>query len=74
MLRNLLRNADKYLPTGNMRESAPTGWGLRLYLARKLIEAQGGAIGALSPLAPDHPLPGNEFYGFVPMAEIAEDE
>ena len=115
VLRNLIRNADKYSPPGqpihlsaclqdgrririgvrdhghgiapeaqtrifdrfdrgDARESAPAGWGLGLYLARRLIEAQGGAIGVRSPLAPDHPLPGSEFYVFVPIAETAEDE
>ena len=59
---------------GDARESAPAGWGLGLYLARKLIEAQGGAIGVRSPLAQDHAMPGSEFYILVPIAEIAEDE
>ncbi len=115
VLRNLIRNADKYSPPGqpihlsaclqdgrririgvrdhghgiapeiqasifdrfdrgDARESAPAGWGLGLYLARKLIEAQDGAIGVRSPLAPEHPMPGSEFYVFVPIAETAEDE
>jgi signal transduction histidine kinase len=109
VLRNLMRNADKYSPPeavielcacqqgeqvrlsvkdhgpgvpeeyqqyiferfGRVRsgESAPPGWGLGLYFARKLVEAQGGFIGVKSPLWDDPRAPGTEFYLLLPQAD-----
>jgi signal transduction histidine kinase len=54
-------------------ESAPPGWGLGLYFARKLIEAQGGSIGVHSPVWNDAQAPGAEFYLLVPVATSSEE-
>lgn len=54
-------------------ESAPPGWGLGLYFARKLIEAQGGSIGVNSPIWDDRRAPGAEFYLLVPVATFSEE-
>lgn len=108
IVRNLMRNAEKYSPPesdihlcaclegdrvrisvkdhgmgirqeyqgyiferfgrANSGESAPPGWGLGLYFARKLIEAQGGSIGVNSPAWKNSEAPGAEFYLLVPVA------
>ncbi len=113
ILRNLMRNAEKYSPPENAihlcacqegervrisikdhgmgvpqeyhsyiferfgraqsGESAPPGWGLGLYFARKLIEAQGGSIGISSPIWEDSQAPGAEFYLFIPVANYNEE-
>ncbi len=113
IIRNLMRNADKYSPPeapihlcacqegervrisvkdhgpgvpkeaqeyiferfrrAHTGESAPPGWGLGLYFARKLIEAQGGAIGVNSPIWQDAEAPGAEFYLLVPVATYSEE-
>lgn len=112
IIRNLMRNAEKYSPPGKPvhlsacqegdkvrvsvkdhgsgvlpesqkhiferfgrghgGESAPPGWGLGLYFARKLIEAQNGSIGVNSPIWPDSHAPGAEFYLVVPVAASNE--
>ncbi len=54
-------------------ESAPPGWGLGLYFARKLVEAQGGSIGVNSPLWDDPHAPGAEFYILLPQANLSEE-
>ncbi len=114
IIRNLLRNADKYSPAGapievhmavqedgvrveivdhgagitpevqavmferftlgQIGENAPPGWGLGLYFARKLTEAQGGQITARSPawLAPA--APGTAFAVTFPLAAEAPEE
>lgn len=54
-------------------ENAPPGWGLGLYFARKLIEAQGGSIGVKSPIWNDGKAPGAEFYLLVPVAAFSEE-
>lgn len=54
-------------------ESAPPGWGLGLYFARKLIEAQGGSIGVHSPIWDDPQAPGAEFYLLIPVATSSEE-
>ncbi len=56
-------------------ESSPSGWGLGLYLGRKLIEAQNGEIGFVSPLWSDKGRSiGTEFYILMPVAETPEDD
>jgi signal transduction histidine kinase len=56
-------------------ESSPPGWGLGLYLGRKLIEAQNGTIGFVSPIWENHGVPpGSEFYILMPIAQIPEDD
>lgn len=54
-------------------ESAPPGWGLGLYFARKLIEAQSGSINIISPIWQDAKAPGAEFYLLVPVATFSEE-
>ncbi|MBI5936196.1 MAG: HAMP domain-containing histidine kinase [Chloroflexi bacterium] len=54
-------------------ESAPPGWGLGLYFARKLIQAQGGSIGVHSPIWNDPKAPGAEFRLLVPVAASSEE-
>lgn len=113
IVRNLMRNADKYSPPGTLihlyacqegnkvrisikdhghgvpeayqnyiferfgrghvGESAPAGWGLGLYFARKLIQAQNGSIGVTSPIWQDAEAPGSDFFVFVPVAISREE-
>jgi signal transduction histidine kinase len=56
------------------KESSPPGWGLGLYLGRKLIEAQNGKIGFVSPIWKQNGTPsGTEFYILMPVAQTPED-
>ncbi len=56
-------------------ESSPAGWGLGLYLGRKLIEAQDGQIGFASPIRRGNGGPkGAEFYVLMPVAQAPEDD
>ncbi len=54
-------------------ENTPPGWGLGLYFARKLTEAQGGSIGINSPIWDDVNHPGAEFYLLLPVANFSEE-
>lgn len=114
IIRNLLRNADKYSPAekpieikvqvgdgnisvevadhgagilpevqgkiferfqrGQIGDSAPPGWGLGLYFAKKLTDAQGGVLTLHSPrwTAPD--APGSSFSIIMPIASDAPNE
>lgn len=114
VIRNLMRNADKYSPPGKpihvralleedqvriaiadhgpgippdkqesiferfvraqAQETAPPGWGLGLYFARKLTEAQHGFLGVRSPIWEDPEAPGAEFYLLLPVAPTPEEE
>ncbi len=57
------------------QESSPQGWGLGLYLGRKLIEAQNGKIGFVSPIWKNNGTPsGTEFYILLPVAQTPEDD
>ncbi|MCX6068150.1 MAG: HAMP domain-containing sensor histidine kinase [Chloroflexi bacterium] len=113
IVRNLMRNADKYSPPatpihlsarldggkirisikdhglgvpkdyqqyiferfgrGQSGESAPPGWGLGLYFARKLAQAQHGSIGVISPAWPEVDAPGSEFYLVLPVLDSNEE-
>jgi len=113
ILRNLLRNADKYSPIelpveiyvsvgaenvsvsiadhgvgippemfdkiferfqrGQRGENTPPGWGLGLYFARKLTEAQGGRLTLRSPRWDDALAPGAEFTVTMPLAADAPE-
>ena len=56
-------------------ESSPQGWGLGLYLGKKLIEAQNGKIGFVSPIWKSTVTPsGTEFYILMPVAQTPEDD
>ena len=48
---------------------SPAGYGLGLYFARKLIEAQGGAIDVESPAFDDPVAPGTTFTVRLPVAD-----
>jgi len=114
IIRNLLRNADKYSPLempieikvqlsdgmltvevidygagippeaqkkiferfqrGHSGESAPPGWGLGLYFAKKLTEAQGGAISFQSPYWTTPNAPGCSFSIIMPLASDGPNE
>lgn len=54
-------------------ESAPPGWGLGLYFARKLVQAQNGSIGVNSPIWDDAKSPGAEFFLLIPVATFGEE-
>ncbi len=54
-------------------ESAPPGWGLGLYFARKLIQAQNGSIGVNSPIWEDAKSLGAEFFLLIPVATFSEE-
>ena len=54
-------------------ENAPPGWGLGLYFARKLIQAQNGSIGINSPIWKDIKAPGAEFFILVPVADPSKE-
>ncbi len=54
-------------------ENAPSGWGLGLYFAHKLIEAQGGQIRVESPVWEDAEAPGTCFTISLPVASAPED-
>ncbi len=59
---------------GQSGESAPPGWGLGLYFARKLTEAQGGKLTLRSPLWPESNAPGSAFTISLPVAAAAPEE
>ena len=54
-------------------ESAPPGWGLGLYFAKKFIEAQHGSIGVNSPIWSNAESPGAEFFLILPVADFNEE-
>ncbi len=58
---------------GSNRESAAPGWGLGLYFARKLAEAQAGQITLRSPAHSDPAAPGTEFSVSLPIADSPDD-
>ena len=55
-------------------KQSPSGWGLGLYFARKLIEAQNGSIGVVSPIWDDPAAPGSEFYVLMPLAHTDDND
>jgi len=113
IIRNLVRNADKYSPPdspirmaacvtdgyvclrvtdrgpgilpdmqehvferfyrGTSSESAAPGWGLGLYFARQLAEAQGGKVTLRSPASAGLAAPGAEFTVTLPVAESPDE-
>ncbi|MCX6060078.1 MAG: HAMP domain-containing sensor histidine kinase [Chloroflexi bacterium] len=114
IIRNLLRNADKYSPAekqieinvrindenisvevadhgagiapemqekiferfqrGQSGESAPPGWGLGLYFARKLTDAQNGTLLLSSPAWHKPAAPGSVFTITMPIAADSPEE
>jgi signal transduction histidine kinase len=59
---------------GQSSESAPPGWGLGLYFAKKLTEAQDGMLTLRSPAWPELDAPGSSFSITMPIAAGAPDE
>lgn len=58
---------------GHSFESSPPGWGLGLYLGRKMIHAQNGRIGVVSPISKCADAPGSEFYVILPVFDTLEE-
>ena len=59
---------------GQSGESAPPGWGLGLYFAKKLTEAQDGVLALHSPAWPELDAPGSSFSITMPIAAGEPDE
>lgn len=59
---------------GQSGESAPPGWGLGLYFAKKLTEAQNGLLTLHSPACPERDAPGSSFSITMPIAADAPEE
>jgi len=59
---------------GKYIENTTPGWGLGLYFARKLTEAQGGSIKLCSPFWEDENGPGAQFTVTLKVTEIPEGE
>lgn len=59
---------------GQIGESGPPGWGLGLYFAKKLAEAQKGALTLQSPSWPDAASPGSTFTVTLPIATDVPEE
>jgi two-component system sensor histidine kinase KdpD len=59
---------------GQSSESAPPGWGLGLYFAKKLTEAQNGTLDLHSPACPERDAPGSSFSITMPIAADEPDE
>jgi signal transduction histidine kinase len=59
---------------GQGGESAPPGWGLGLYFAKKLTEAQNGSLILHSPACPERDAPGSSFSIIMPIAADAPEE
>lgn len=59
---------------GQTGENAPPGWGLGLYFARKLTEAQEGRLTVRSPAWPSQAAPGAAFAVSFPAAAEAPEE
>lgn len=57
----------------NNTENSVPGWGLGLYFARKLIQAQNGSIGIISPVWTDASAPGSEFFLLLPVAGTQDE-
>lgn len=57
---------------GQRGENAPPGWGLGLHIARKLAEAQNGALWVCSP-AHGNGAPGATFVVAMPVAESPDE-
>jgi signal transduction histidine kinase len=59
---------------GKYSQSTAPGWGLGLFFARKLTEAQGGSICFQSPYWPDSHYPGTQFTVVLKVAVSPEED
>jgi signal transduction histidine kinase len=59
---------------GSYSQNTAPGWGLGLYFARKLTEAQGGSIQFKSPCWPDLHNPGSQFTITLRVAESPDED
>jgi signal transduction histidine kinase len=71
---DMQENIFERFQRGQSSESAPPGWGLGLYFAKKLTEAQDGTLTLHSPIWPEHDAPGSSFSITMPIAADAPDE
>ena len=68
-------NGSSAASAGCKLRKLSSGWGLGLYLGRKLIEAQNGEIGFVSPIwRGNSGLMAAEFYILMPIAQTPEDD
>jgi signal transduction histidine kinase len=70
----LQENIFERFQRGQGGESAPPGWGLGLYFAKNLTEAQGGTLMVHSPVWSEPDAPGSSFSINMPIAANAPDE
>jgi signal transduction histidine kinase len=71
---DMQENVFERFQRGQSSESAPPGWGLGLYFAKKLTEAQSGTLTLRSPAWPERDAPGSSFSITMPIAADAPDE
>jgi len=71
---DMQENIFERFQRGQSGESAPPGWGLGLYFAKKLTEAQDGALTLHSPAWPELDAPGSSFSITMPIAADVPDE
>jgi signal transduction histidine kinase len=71
---DMKENVFERFQRGQGGESAPPGWGLGLYFAKKMTEAQGGALTLHSPVWAEHDAPGSSFSITMSIAADAPDE
>jgi signal transduction histidine kinase len=64
---------DRFYRARNADRRKVGGWGLGLYFARALTEAQGGTVVVESPVRPDKDAPGSRFIISLPVAEEEPD-
>jgi len=65
---------DRFYRTANGKERHVSGWGLGLYFARMLTEAQGGTLTLQSPVHPQPDAPGTRFVLTLLIAEEEPDD
>lgn len=64
---------DRFYRTATGKEQNASGWGLGLYFARMLTEAQGGTLTLQSPVHAPPDAPGTRFVLMLPTAEEEPD-
>ena len=65
---------DAFARGPNAEPAAPSGYGLGLYLARRLVEAHAGRIWLESPVHPDGMAPGTRITFQLPIADEVPDD